>query len=38
VQDVWLASQAIQHGYFLLTRNKKDFFDIPGLELRVFGE
>ena len=35
VQDIWLASQAIQHGYGLLTRNKKDFDDIPGLDLIV---
>ena len=35
VQDIWLASQAIQHGYGLLTRNKKDFEDIPGLDLIV---
>jgi predicted nucleic acid-binding protein len=33
VQDLWLASQAIQHGYRILTRNGKDFEDIPGLEL-----
>jgi predicted nucleic acid-binding protein len=35
VQDVWLASQAIQHGFGLLTRNEKDFRDIPGLDLIV---
>jgi len=35
VQDLWLASQAIQHGYSLLTRNEKDFRDIPGLDLVV---
>lgn len=33
VQDLWLASQAIQHGFKLLTRNKRDFEDIPGLDL-----
>lgn len=33
VQDLWLASQAIQWGYRLLTRNGRDFEDIPGLEL-----
>lgn len=33
VQDIWLASQAIQQGYALLTRNEKDFRDIPGLDL-----
>jgi predicted nucleic acid-binding protein len=38
VQDVWLASQAIQYNYKLLTSNKKDFIDIPGLNLVVYGE
>ena len=33
VQDLWLASQAIQHGMGLLTRNPKDFIGIPGLDL-----
>lgn len=33
VQDLWLASQAVQHGYALLTRNRRDFEDIPGLDL-----
>jgi predicted nucleic acid-binding protein len=37
VQDVWIASQAIQHGHRLLTRNPGDFKDIPGLDLVVFG-
>jgi len=37
VQDIWLASQAIQHGYGLLTRNRRDFEDIPGLDLVVIG-
>jgi predicted nucleic acid-binding protein len=35
VQDLWLASQAIQHGFTLLTFNEKDFIDIPGLSLKV---
>jgi predicted nucleic acid-binding protein len=35
VQDVWLASQAIQHGHRLLTENEKDFKDIPGLDLVI---
>ncbi len=35
VQDLWLASQAIQHGYHLLTRNRRDFIDIPGLDLSI---
>lgn len=33
IHDVWIASQAIQHGYALLTGNRKDFQDIPGLQL-----
>ena len=37
VQDLWIASQAIQHGHRLLTRNPGDFADIPGLDLIVFG-
>jgi len=35
VPDIWLASQAIQHGFRLLTRNPHDFLDIPGLDLIV---
>src|SRR6516162_5473387 len=33
VQDLWLASQALQHDCRLLTRNPHDFEDIPGLDL-----
>lgn len=33
VQDLWLASQAVQHGFELLTRNPSDFVDIPCLDL-----
>lgn len=33
IQDLWLASQAIQHDFSLLTKNGKDFRDIPGLSL-----
>jgi predicted nucleic acid-binding protein len=36
VQDLWLASQAIQHGFGLLTRNRRDFEDIPGLDLVLY--
>ena len=36
IQDLWLASQAIQSNLKLLTRNEKDFIDIPGLDLVVF--
>ena len=35
VQDLWLACQAIQHGFRFLTRNERDFTDIPGLDLVV---
>jgi len=35
VQDLWIACQAIQHGLRLLTLNRKDFEDIPGLELAL---
>jgi len=38
VQDIWIASQAVQYGFKILTKNKKDFKDIPGLDLIVFGE
>jgi len=37
VQDLWLASLAIQHAFSLLSRNVKDFADIPGLELVRYG-
>jgi predicted nucleic acid-binding protein len=36
IQDLWIAASAIQHGYKLLTRNEKDFKDIPGLDLVVY--
>lgn len=36
VQDIWLASQAIQYDFSFLTRNIKDFKDIPGLNLIEF--
>ncbi len=35
LQDLWLASQAIQHGLTLMSHNEKDFRDIPGLRLHV---
>lgn len=35
VQDLWLASQAVQHGFTLLTRNANDFLDIPALEVAI---
>lgn len=33
VNDLWLAAQAIQRDFKLLTSNSKDFRDIPGLKL-----
>lgn len=33
VQDLWLAAQAVQRDYTLLTANAKDFADIPKLKL-----
>jgi predicted nucleic acid-binding protein len=36
-QDLWLASQAVQHDFLFLTQNVKDFADIPGLKLMPFG-
>jgi predicted nucleic acid-binding protein len=38
VQDLWIASQAIQHSLTLLTYNEKDFIDIPGLSLTVISK
>jgi predicted nucleic acid-binding protein len=35
VQDLWLAAQAIQRRFRLLTQNEKDFKDIPRLDLVV---
>jgi predicted nucleic acid-binding protein len=35
VQDLWLASQALQRGFTILTANAKDFKDVPGLKLVV---
>jgi predicted nucleic acid-binding protein len=37
VQDLWLASQAIEHGYTILTENVRDFADIPGLRVVPVG-
>jgi len=34
-QDLWLAAQAVQRGFRLLTLNEKDFSDIPGLDIVV---
>ena len=31
--DLWIAAQAIEHGYVLLTLNTDDFLGLPGLRL-----
>lgn len=33
IQDLWLAAQAVQRNFTLLTANAKDFQDIPDLRL-----
>lgn len=33
--DLWIAAQAIEHGYALLTLNLGDFADLPGLRLLI---
>lgn len=33
IQDLWLAAQAVQRNFTLLTLNAKDFQDIPELKL-----
>lgn len=33
VNDLWLAAQAIQRNFKLLTANVKDFKDVPGLRM-----
>jgi predicted nucleic acid-binding protein len=35
VNDLWIAAQAIQRDFSLLTSNRKDFGDIPGLRMAV---
>ena len=35
VNDLWLAAQAMQRDFGLLTSNARDFADIPGLKLVV---
>jgi predicted nucleic acid-binding protein len=35
VNDLWLAAQAIQRHFQLLTSNANDFADIPGLQMVV---
>jgi hypothetical protein len=33
INDLWLAAQAVERDFHLLTSNAKDFSDIPGLKL-----
>ncbi len=33
VQDLWLAAQAVERKFTLMTSNAKDFRDVPGLKL-----
>lgn len=33
INDLWLAAQAVQRDFKLLTNNPKDFADIPGLQM-----
>jgi len=35
IQDLWLASQAIQRDFTVLTANARDFKDVPGLKVVV---
>jgi predicted nucleic acid-binding protein len=35
INDLWLAAQAVQRGFTLMTSNAKDFADIPGLKVVV---
>ena len=35
VQDLWIAAQAIQHKLRLITYNRQDFDDLPGLDVQV---
>jgi predicted nucleic acid-binding protein len=35
VQGLWLAAQAVQRDFALLTANGKDFKDVPGLKVVV---
>ena len=38
VMDLWLAAQAVQRKFKLLTSNERHFKDIPGLNLVVFAQ
>ncbi len=36
IQDLWLAAQAVQREFTLLTANPKDFQDVPDLKVVAF--
>ena len=33
MNDLWIAAQAIENGYALMTLNQRDFDDLPGLRV-----
>jgi predicted nucleic acid-binding protein len=33
--DLWIAAQAIEHGFVLLTVNENDFVGLPGLRIKT---
>lgn len=35
MNDLWIAAQAIENGYTLMTLNQKDFEDLPGLRIVI---
>lgn len=35
MNDLWIAAQAIENGYALMTLNQRDFADLPGLQVVV---
>lgn len=35
MNDLWIAAQAIENGYALMTLNQRDFADLPGLHVVV---
>lgn len=35
MNDLWIAAQAIENGYTLMTLNERDFADLPGVEIVV---
>ena len=37
IQDLWIASLALQYGFKVITRNRRDFDDIPGLTVLSLG-